>query len=148
MKEIRLTIGQLAKRSGLAVSAIRYYADEGLLAAERTAGGTRHFPRSALRRLGFIRITQRLGYSLTEIQALLQKLPLERTPNQADWRRLGKHIRRDLDNRILELERTRDALDGCIGCGCLSLKRCHLYNPDDQAAATGDRPRFVMPDAD
>ncbi|MEM7377386.1 MAG: redox-sensitive transcriptional activator SoxR, partial [Pseudomonadota bacterium] len=114
MKEPHLAIGQLAKRSGIAVSAIRYYADAGLLPARRSAGGTRQFPRSTLRRLGFIRITQQLGYSLETIGTLLRHLPHERTPTQADWRRLASRIRRDLDARIDALERTRDALDGCI----------------------------------
>lgn len=142
----RLTIGQLAKRSGLAVSTLRYYSDAGLLPAERTTGGTRHYPRSALRRLGFIRVTQQTGYSLQAIKALLDQLPNSRTPTQADWRKISARMRKDLNARIQTLEATRDALDGCIGCGCLSLKTCQLYNPDDTAASQGSGARFIPPE--
>ncbi|OCW59133.1 redox-sensitive transcriptional activator SoxR [Hoeflea olei] len=139
-----LTIGEVAARTGLAVSAIRYYDDEGLVAARRSAGGKRMFLRSDIRRLSFILIAQQLGFSLEEIRAQLRQLPLERTPTKRDWEQISQGFRAHLDARIGMLERLRDRLNGCIGCGCLSLETCQLYNPDDRAAASGTGPRLVL----
>lgn len=139
-----LTIGEVARRTGLAVSAIRYYDDEGLVSARRTSGGRRMFIRSDIRRLSFILIAQQMGFSLEEIRAQLKGLPLERTPNKRDWEKISRGFRAQLDARIGMLERLRDRLDGCIGCGCLSLQTCKLYNPDDRAARTGAGPRLVV----
>ena len=139
-----LTIGEVASRTGLAVSAIRYYDDEGLVSARRTPGGKRMFIRSDIRRLSFILIAQRMGFSLEEIRAQLKQLPLERTPTKRDWEKISRGFRARLDARIGMLERLRDRLDGCIGCGCLSLDACKLYNPDDRASRTGTGPRLVV----
>lgn len=139
-----LTIGNVAARTGLAVSAIRFYEDKGLVEPIRSAGGQRRFLRADLRRLSFILIAQQLGLSIGEIGALLKELPQGRTPTKADWTRISRAIRGRIDARIVELERTRDRLDGCIGCGCLSLKNCALYNPDDRAAVKGPGPRLVI----
>ena len=139
-----LTIGEVASRTGLAVSAIRYYDDEGLVSARRTSGGKRMFIRSDIRRLSFILIAQRMGFSLEEIRAQLRQLPLERTPTKRDWEKISRGFRARLDARIGMLERLRDRLDGCIGCGCLSLEACKLYNPDDRASRTGTGPRLVV----
>lgn len=148
MPEIRsqglLTIGEVASRTGLAVSAIRYYDDEGLVSARRTPGGKRMFIRSDIRRLSFILIAQRMGFSLEDIRAQLKQLPLERTPTKRDWEKISSGFRARLDARIGMLERLRDRLDGCIGCGCLSLDACKLYNPDDRAHQTGTGPRLVV----
>lgn len=141
-----LSIGELAARTGLSASAIRYYEDRGLLAAARSRGGQRRYLRSDIRRLSFIRIAQGLGLSLEDIAGELAALPAGRTPTAADWRRISKSLRAALDARIAALTRTRDLLDGCIGCGCLSLKKCALYNPDDRMAAHGAGPRFVLGD--
>lgn len=141
-----ITIGELAARTGLSVSAIRFYEARGLVAPFRSAGRQRRFLRSDIRRLSFIRIAQQLGLSIEEISAELAKLPQQRTPTAADWTRISRAIRAALDQRIAALERTRDLLDGCIGCGCLSLKKCALYNPDDRASRFGSGPRFVMGD--
>ena len=142
-----LTIGDLAARTGLSVSAIRFYEEKGLVEPFRSAGGQRRFLRSDIRRLSFVLIAQQLGLSIGEIQRQLAKLPHGRTPTQADWTRISRAIRSRIDARIAELERTRDRLDGCIGCGCLSLKNCALYNPDDRAAAKGPGPRLVIEEA-
>jgi MerR family redox-sensitive transcriptional activator SoxR len=139
-----LTIGDVASRTGLAVSAIRYYDDEGLVSARRTPGGKRMFLRSDIRRLSFILIAQQLGFSLEDIRTQLKQLPLERTPNKRDWEKISRSFRAHLDARIGMLERLRDRLDGCIGCGCLSLDACKLYNPNDRANQTGTGPRLVM----
>ena len=141
-----LSIGELARRTGMAVSAIRYYEARGLLTAIRTGGNQRRFLRADLRRLSFALIAQRLGLSLDEIAAELATLPQGRPPTPADWRAISRRIRGRLQSRILMLERTRDLLDGCIGCGCLSLKRCALYNPADRVAAAGSGPRFLLGD--
>ncbi len=142
-----ITIGELAHRTGVSVSAIRFYEGKGLLEPFRSAGGQRRFLRSDIRRLSFVRIAQQLGLSIDLIEHELAKLPQGRTPTQADWRRISRVIQTILDERIAALTRTRDRLDGCIGCGCLSLKRCALYNPDDRAARAGPGPRYVMGDA-
>tara|TARA_Y100000815_G_scaffold215026_1_gene200090 strand:+ start:363 stop:803 length:441 start_codon:yes stop_codon:yes gene_type:complete len=139
-----LPIGELARRTGLSVSAIRYYESKGLIEPHRTGGNQRRFLRSDIRRLSFILIAQRLGLSLGEIEAQLARLPHGRTPNAHDWAAISRTIRDELDVRIAELSRARDNLNGCIGCGCLSLKKCALYNPDDALAAKGPGPRNVI----
>jgi len=141
-----LTIGDLARRTGLSVSAIRFYESRGLVGAVRTSGNQRRFLRSDIRRLSFALIAQRLGLTLSEIQAELATLPQGRAPTQADWEGISRRVRAALDERIAMLERTRDRLDGCIGCGCLSLEKCALYNPADRAARAGAGPRFLLGD--
>jgi MerR family redox-sensitive transcriptional activator SoxR len=139
-----LSIGDLARRTGLSVSAIRFYEARGLVGAVRTGGNQRRFLRADIRRLSFALIAQRLGLTLAEIEAELAILPQGRAPTQEDWHKITVRVRGRLDARIAMLERTRDLLDGCIGCGCLSLERCALYNPDDRAARAGAGPRFLM----
>lgn len=139
-----MSIGDLAARTGMSVSAIRFYEAKGLVQPFRTSGGQRRFLRSDIRRLSFVLIAQQLGLTLPQIAAELADLPLGRTPTASDWKRISKGVHRIIEARIAELKRTRDVLDNCIGCGCLSLKRCALYNPDDKAANTGAGPRFVL----
>ncbi|MCW1430462.1 redox-sensitive transcriptional activator SoxR [Novosphingobium sp. JCM 18896] len=140
-----IPIGMLAKRTGLAVSAIRFYESKGLLTSLRTAGNQRRFLRSDIRRLSFILIAQRLGLGLGEIEEALSTLPQGRTPTLSDWQRISRSLRGELDARINLLTRTRAKLDECIGCGCLSLDRCRLYNKDDRAGVAGAAgPRFVL----
>jgi MerR family redox-sensitive transcriptional activator SoxR len=143
-KDDLIPIGALAKRTGLAVSAIRFYESKGLLTSLRTAGNQRRFLRSDIRRLSFILIAQRLGLGLVEIEQELAKLPQGRTPTLSDWQRISRSPRNELDARIKMLTRTRAKLDECIGCGCLSLTRCQIYNRDDRAALGGTGPRFVL----
>lgn len=144
--ETTLSIGDVAKRTGTAVSAIRYYEDEGLIRAERNRAGQRRFLRSEIRRVSFILIAQELGFSLNQIRTQLDQLPDKRTPTKRDWGKMSKHFRSVLDQRITQLEDLRDKLDGCIGCGCLSLDACRLYNKDDRAAQKGDGPRYLLGD--
>src|SRR4051794_33973432 len=139
-----LTIGELAARSGVAPSALRYYEELGLIHATRTTGNQRRYRRAELRRVSFIRIAQQVGVSLEEIRAALAGLPEARTPNRADWARLSARWRGRLDERIRLLEKLRDELDGCIGCGCFSLQTCRLNNPDDRLAAEGAGPRILL----
>lgn len=141
-----LTIGELARRTGLSVSAIRFYEARGLVTPVRTSGNQRRFPRADLRKLSFAQIAQQLGLSLAEIANELKTLPEGRAPTRRDWERISGRIRGALQRRILMLERTRDLLDGCIGCGCLSLDRCKLFNPGDRAARAGAGPRFLLGD--
>ena len=141
-----LPIGYLAKRTGLAVSAIRYYETQGLVRPVRSTGGQRYFRRSDIRRLSFVQIAQKFGFSIAEIREHLATLPDARTPTKADWSRISHAFREQLDDRIAMLTRLRDKLDGCIGCGCLSLKSCQLYNNSDHAARKGSGPRFVVED--
>jgi len=141
-----LSIGELARRTGLSVSAIRFYEARGLVTAIRTAGNQRRFLRADLRRVSFALIAQQLGLSLGEIAAELATLPQGRAPTRADWQAISRRIRGALQDRIAVLERTRDRLDGCIGCGCLSLGRCALYNPGDRAAEAGPGPRYLVGD--
>lgn len=141
-----LTIGMIADRTGLAVSAIRYYEDQGLIAPWRNAGGQRRFDRGDLRRLSFVMIAQQCGFTLPQIKAELDRLPKGRTPTKADWARIGAEFRGAIDERITRLASLRDRLDGCIGCGCLSLEVCQLYNPTDAAARHGAGPRYLMGD--
>lgn len=147
----RLTIGELASRSGVAPSALRFYEAQGLITAERTAGGQRRYQRVTLRRVAFIRAAQRVGLSLEEIADALATLPENRTPTKADWARLSRSWRSRLDERIADLERLRDQLTGCIGCGCLSLRSCGLRNTEDRLAASGPGARILgvgLDDAD
>jgi MerR family redox-sensitive transcriptional activator SoxR len=139
-----LPIGELARRTGLAVSAIRFYEDKGLVQAFRTMGNQRRFLRSDIRRLSFILIAQRLGLGLTEIEAQLATLPQGRTPTLSDWQKISRSMRFQIDKKIQLLSLTRAKLDECIGCGCLSLQRCQLYNRDDRAGTGGTGPRFVL----
>ncbi len=139
-----ITIGEIAARTGLAISAIRYYEDEKLVFPERNRGGQRRFLRSDIRRLSFVMAAQRFGFTIGEIREQLQKLPEGRTPNKKDWSKISRSFRGKLDARIEALTKLRDNLDRCIGCGCLSLQRCRLVNPDDEAGADGPGPRFVM----
>lgn len=139
-----LSIGAVAERTGLAVSAIRYYEDRGLVHSERTASGQRRFKRSVIRRLSFIVIAQQVGLSLEDIKAALDSLPEGRTPTERDWQALARPWRPMLEQRIAILERLRDRLDACLGCGCLSLDTCHLANPGDRLGALGPGPRYVF----
>ncbi len=139
-----IPIGEMARRTGLSVSAIRFYEEKGLIEPVRTSGNQRRFLRSDIRRLSFILIAQQLGLSLGDIEAAFAGLPHGRTPTAKDWRIISASIRDVLDNRITELQRTRDRLDGCIGCGCLSLKHCAIYNPDDTLAKDGPGPRQII----
>jgi len=141
-----LSIGELARRTGLSISAIRFYETRGLVRAIRTSGNQRRFLRSDIRVLSFALIAQRLGLTLAEIEAELATLPQGLAPTREDWQAISERMRGALDARIAVLERTRDLLDGCIGCGCLSLDRCALYNPGDRAARAGSGPRFLMGD--
>lgn len=141
-----MTIGAVADRTGVAASALRYYEREGLLASERSDGGQRRYPREVLRRVAFIRTAQRVGLSLEEIKAAMASLPAGRTPTKADWERLSRSWRPRLDDQIAVLERLRDRLTSCIGCGCLSLKVCALANPGDEAARLGCGPRYLLGD--
>lgn len=142
----RLTIGELARRSGVAASAVRHYEAIGLLASDRSEGNQRRYPRGTLRRVAFIRAAQAVGLSLEEIRAALDTLPGSRTPTAADWHRLALGWKPLLDAKIQALVDLRDRLDSCIGCGCLSLKTCALYNPGDRAARLGSGPRFLLGD--
>jgi MerR family transcriptional regulator, redox-sensitive transcriptional activator SoxR len=141
-----LTIGALSERTGVAHSALRFYEAQGLIHASRSDGGQRRYPRDILRRVSFIRIAQQVGLSLDEIRAALSSLPDNRTPNKHDWERLSASWRPRLDAQIAMLERLRDRLTGCIGCGCLSLRLCRLVNPDDEAAERGPGPRYILDD--
>lgn len=141
-----LGIGHIAERTGLSVSAIRYYESEGLVSPGRSTGGTRKFERSDIRRLSFVLIAQGLGFSISEIRAALARLPSNRTPTKADWEKLSSEFRTVLDQRIQRMAELRDRLDGCIGCGCLSLDACALYNPSDRAAQRGAGPRYLVGD--
>jgi MerR family transcriptional regulator, redox-sensitive transcriptional activator SoxR len=141
-----IAIGEVAARSGLAASALRFYEDVGLITSERSAGGRRVYRRQVLRRLGVIRIAQRLGLSLEEIREALDVLPADRTPTKAEWARMSRIWRRRLEDRISSLEALRDDLTSCIGCGCLSLQRCRLYNPDDVASTRGTGARYLLGD--
>jgi len=141
-----LAIGEVADRTGLAVSAIRFYEEQGLIDAERASSGHRRFRRSTIRRLSFIQACQLLGYSLEEVRAQLDQLPTGRTPTEADWTRLAESFRVDIEERIAGLVALRDRLDGCIGCGCLSMERCAMWNVGDVAASFGPGPRWLLGD--
>ena len=143
---VRLPIGRVAERTGLSVSAIRFYETKGLVAPVRDASGQRRFLPSDIRRLSFVLIAQQLGFSLGEIELALEGLPDGRAPNKRDWTRISRSFRQVLDERINIMKRMRERLDGCIGCGCLSLSNCTLYNPDDRANRLGAGPRYLLGD--
>ncbi|TDE90831.1 redox-sensitive transcriptional activator SoxR [Occultella glacieicola] len=136
-----LTVGELSARSGVAPSALHFYERQGLIGAERTPGNQRRYRRDTLRRVAFIRVSQRVGIPLARIREALESLPSGRTPTKADWARLSRIWRTELDERIAALEHLRDDLTGCIGCGCLSLRTCTLQNPSDTLGETGAGPR-------
>ncbi len=142
-----LTIGEVAQRSGVAASALRFYERRGLIAAARTDGNQRRYDRSVLRRVAFIQAGRAAEITLTEIGSALDGLPTHRTPSRRDWERLSKRWRDDLDARIETLQALRDRLSTCIGCGCLSIDRCDLLNPDDEAAAQGAGARYLTTDS-
>ncbi len=142
----QLTIGEVARRSGVATSALRFYEQRGLIASERNGAGHRRYPRAVVRRIAFIVFAQRIGLTLDEIAAELSKLPAARAPTRRDWSRLSSRWTARIDDRIAELERLKAGLTECIGCGCLSLDRCRLANPDDRAAARGPGPRYWIGD--
>ena len=141
-----ISIGHLARRTGVAVSAIRYYEDQRLLFPERNTGGQRRFLKADIRRLSFILIAQQFGFTLPQIAVTLSTLPERRTPTKADWAMISAQFRTALDAKISTLTKLRDNLDGCIGCGCLSLDKCKLYNAEDRAAKLGSGPRYLMGD--
>jgi MerR family redox-sensitive transcriptional activator SoxR len=141
-----LTVGELADRSGVATSALRFYEERGLIQAERTPAGHRRYPRASIRRVAFILFAQRIGLSLDEIAAELARLPGDRVPKRADWSKLSSSWSARIDERIAELQRLKLGLTECIGCGCLSLDRCKLANPDDRAGLNGPGPRYWLGD--
>ncbi|GAA3512207.1 redox-sensitive transcriptional activator SoxR [Aeromicrobium panaciterrae] len=141
MRHRELTPGETAERAGVAVSALHFYERQGLITSRRTAGNQRRYHRDVLRRVAFIRVSQSLGISLAQIEEALSTLPEGRTPTKADWARLSARWRPELDARIQQLQGLRDQLDGCIGCGCLSLKSCSLYNAEDGLSSSGPGPR-------
>lgn len=143
---VPLTIGELARRTGVATSALRFYEERGLIQSERNAMGHRCYPRAMARRVAFITFAQRLGFTLNDIRAELDKLPAERVPNGADWDRLTARWNARIDERIAELERLKDGLTACIGCGCLSLEHCRILNRNDQAGRRGSGPRYWLSD--
>lgn len=141
-----LSVGEVAARSGLAVSAIHFYEAKGLIRSRRNAGNQRRFGRDVLRRVAIIKVAQRTGISLAEIRDAFDTLPESHAPTAADWRRLSAHWRQALDERITRLTQLRDQLDHCIGCGCLSMNDCPLRNPEDELAEQGTGPRLLDPD--
>jgi len=141
-----LTVGELAARSGVATSALRFYEDRGLIHAERTEAGHRRYPRAVVRRVAFIVFAQKIGLTLDEIRAELDQLPRDRAPRRGDWAKLSSSWTTRIDERIAELERLKLGLTECIGCGCLSLARCHLANPGDRAGRAGPGPRYWLGD--
>jgi MerR family redox-sensitive transcriptional activator SoxR len=141
-----LTIGEISGRSGVASSALRFYEERGLISSERAGSGHRRYPRSVLRRIAFIVFAQRIGLTLAEIGGELAKLPPDRAPSHGDWSRLSGTWTTRIERQIAELERLKDSLTACIGCGCLSLERCKLSNPGDRAAALGPGPRYWVGD--
>jgi MerR family transcriptional regulator, redox-sensitive transcriptional activator SoxR len=145
MKDV-LTISEVAARSGVASSALRFYEDRGLLESQRTSAGHRRYPRAVLRRVAFIVFAQRVGLTLDEVGDELRRLPADGVPGPRDWDRLSRSWKRRIDERIAELERLRGSLAECIGCGCLSFARCRLANPHDRAAAAGSGPRYWLGD--
>ena len=141
-----LTIGELATRSGVATSALRFYESKGLIRSERTAGNQRRYKRAVLRRVGVIRAAQAVGVTLEELKATMATLPDGRTPNRGDWGKLSSSWRAELDGRIAKLVQLRDDLSDCIGCGCLSLSTCALFNADDRASRSGPGARYLLGD--
>lgn len=143
-KPNQLPIGEIAKRTGLSVSAIRFYEERGLVQAGRNAGGQRRFSRSDIRRLSFVMIAQKMGFSIEQIKQALAPLPIHRSPTKAEWKSMAEGFRIVLEDRIDKLRVMHDTLDGCIGCGCLSLDHCALYNPNDVVADHGTGPRYLL----
>lgn len=141
-----LSIGDLSVRTGLSVSAIRFYEKKGLIKPDRNKGNQRRYEGSDIRRLSFILIAQQIGLSIEDIKETMAELPDGRPPTKADWSKISRRFRKTLDERIAMMQRMRDRLDGCIGCGCLSLKACQLYNPEDRAYRLGVGPRYVVSD--
>lgn len=139
-----LSIGHISRRTGLAVSAIRYYETQGLVTPDRNEGGQRRFESSDIRRLSFVMIAQQFDFSIEQIRTQLALLPDQRTPTKNDWTKISKNFATALDAKIETLQQLRDNLDGCIGCGCLSLENCKLYNPADRAGKNGPGPRYLM----
>ena len=146
MERAFLSIGELAQRAGVAASALRYYESEGLITSVRSSGNQRQYPKDTLRRIAFVRAAQTVGLSLDDIKAALGRLPDKRTPTKADWAKLSASWRPLLDEKIASLTRMRDKLTSCIGCGCLSLPACQLYNHDDIAARRGPGARYLLGD--
>ena len=146
-QKFSLSIGDVARRTGLTTSALRFYEEKALIESLRTPGNQRCYTRDAIRRVSFIRAAQRVGLSLEEIRAVLDDLPEGRSPTREDWHELATRWKPWLDERIAALERLRDQLSSCIGCGCLSLDRCALYNPDDAAGSLGTGPRYLLGDS-
>lgn len=146
MRKYGLTIGEISARTGLAASAIRHYESEKLVFPDRNASGQRRFQRADIRRLSFVMIAQQLGFTLAEIRAELDRLPRDRAPTKSDWSRISRRFGRVLDKRIARMTQLRQRLDGCIGCGCLSLQSCALYNPEDRARRGGTGPRYLVGD--
>ncbi|MFJ5108297.1 MULTISPECIES: redox-sensitive transcriptional activator SoxR [unclassified Glutamicibacter] len=142
-RKSQLGIGDLARRAGVSVAAIRYYESRNLIFSTRTNGNMRVFPKHTLRRLAIIAAGQRVGLTLAEIAGTLGELPEDRAPRQNEWEQLSTHWKKIIDRRMLQLESLRDSLDGCIGCGCLSIKNCSLVNPGDEAAAEGEGSRWI-----
>lgn len=142
-----LSIGEVASRSGVAASALRFYETKGLIVSERTGGNQRRYPRATLRRVALIRAGQEVGLTLAELAEALEQLPHDKTPTKSDWRRLSRSWRTRLDGQIAELIALRDELTDCIGCGCLSLKSCAIFNPDDAASGLGTGPRYLLGDS-
>lgn len=143
-KDPWIPIGTLSRRTGVAVSALRFYEDKGLIRALRTSGNQRRFLRSDIRRVSFILIAKKLGLGLVEIEAELAQLPQGRTPTLHDWQKISRSMRHSIDEKIKLLTRTRNQLDQCIGCGCLSLQKCQLYNKEDRMGARGQGPQLVL----
>ena len=141
-----MTIQQVSRRSGVASSALRYYEERGLLSSERAASGHRRYPRRVLRRIAFIVFAQKIGLTLDEIGQALARLPVDHAPTRQDWAQLSTSWSTRIDERIAELERLRDGLNECIGCGCLSIDRCRFANPEDRAGDKGSGPRFWIGD--
>ncbi len=147
VKEPQLTIGDLSERTGVATSAIRFYETKGLLTSTRSSGGQRRYARSDIRRVSFILIAQRLGFTLHSILESFRSLPDSRTPTKRNWERLSQDFRLQIEERILGLTDLRDRLTSCIGCGCLSLKSCQIYNSNDRAQDLGEGPRYLLGDS-
>ncbi|MEM8702308.1 MAG: redox-sensitive transcriptional activator SoxR [Pseudomonadota bacterium] len=142
-----LSIGELAERTGLSVSAIRFYEEKGLVHPARNRGGQRRFMRADIRRLSFALVAQEFGFTISEIASRLAQLPEGRAPNKADWSKMSREFRKHLDERIERMTALRDKLDACIGCGCLSMKSCSLYNAGDAASRHGRGPRYLLGDS-
>lgn len=141
-----MSIGEVAARSGVAPSALRYYESLGLIASTRTSGDRRRYERAVLRRVAVIQAAQRVGLSLREVSAAFASVPVDAAPTRREWTRMARPWRQQIQQRIADLERVRDDLDGCIGCGCLSLQRCRLYNRDDELGRDGSGSRRLFPD--